>query len=137
MQGGIGAVQVLTGKAAARAVPDLMGLPKEGNVGLAIQAGVALAAGWVADMMLSPKAAEMILVGGLTAPTETLIVAFNVPFFSEALSPTTAANDVGRYVRRNPGRTVPSNGMGRYVPSGEVGMGRYAQPGSGAGVLYA
>lgn len=135
-EGSIGAVQVLTGKAAARAVPDLVGLPKQGNTGLATQAAVAVGAGFVADMFLSKRAANMILAGGLTAPLETLIVAYSVPFFSEALSPTTANNAVGRYVRaaRNPGRTVASGGggMGRYVPRSrpDPGVGDYA--GSGA-----
>lgn len=121
--------QVVVGKAAARSVPDLLGLPKQGNVGLAVQAGVALVAGWAADMFLGREASRAIMAGGLTAPLETLIVAYNVPWLSTSLAPVTAQSDVGAYVmggggangfRRNPGRSVqrrpaPARGLGRYA----------------------
>ena len=80
IDGAVEAGQILIGKAVARSIPDLANLPKEGNVGLAIQGGVALAAGFVADMFLSRDAARAILAGGLTAPLETLIVAYQVPW---------------------------------------------------------
>lgn len=130
MGGTVAAGQVLVGKAAARSIPDLAGLPKEGNTGLAIQAAVAVGLGWVADQFLSPQAAREILAGGLTAPLETMIVAFNVPWFSQALSPVTAGEDLGAYVRaRRPRRRV--SGQGNANGGGNGGMGRYVPPGSG------
>lgn len=120
-QGTMAAAQVLVGKAAARSVPDLVGLPKQGNVGLATQAGVALAIGYVADMFLSRQTAAAILAGALTAPLETFIVAQNVPWLSTALSPTTASAEVAGY-------------MGRYPrPAVMAGVSRYPQPALVAG----
>lgn len=123
MDGTIEAGQVLVGKAAARSVPDLAGLPKQGNVGLATQMGVALGMGWLADMFWSKQAARAILAGGLTAPLETLVVAYNVPWLSTALSPTTANATVSAYSmprRALPGGVAsyarPSGGMRGYVP---------------------
>lgn len=125
--------QVLIGKAAARSIPDLANLPKQGNVGLAIQAAVALGVGWLADRFVSEDAARAILAGGLTAPMETLVVAYNVPFLASALSPTTAQAEVGAYVRRSGGRMgayVPRRGVSSYVPPSRPepeasGMGMY------------
>ena len=119
MDGTVNAGQVLVGKAAARSVPDLMGLPKEGNTGLAIQAAVAVGIGFVADMFLSRQAAAAILAGGLTAPLETFLVAQDVPWIGEALSPVTAAAEVGSYTMgRYPARVnnnrLPAGNMGRY-----------------------
>lgn len=112
LDGSIAASQVLVGKAAARAVPEMANLPKQGNVGLAVQAAVALASGYVASMFLSRGSAAAIMAGGLSAPIETLIVANNIPFLSEALAPQTAQAAVNGY------------GMGRYSHSQ---VGRYPQ----------
>lgn len=125
--GAIEAGQVLIGKALVRSVPDLMGLPKEGNMGLAVQAGVAVTIGYVSEMFLSRDAARALLAGGLTAPLETVIVAYRVPWLSAALSPVTATNSLGAYVRGN-----GSAGMGRFVrhrlpaTSNARGLGAYA-----------
>lgn len=130
MDGTIQAGQVLVGKAATRSVPDLFQLPKQGNVGLAVQGAVAVGLGWVADMFLSKDAARAILAGGLTAPMETMIVAYQVPWLSTALAPTTANGNLQAYVRR---RAVPSGGDGvaAYVPrQPATGMGAYVR-GSG------
>ncbi len=122
--GAIEAGQVLIGKAIARSVPDLAGLPKEGNIGLAVQAGVALTSGYVAEMFLSKSAARAILAGGLTAPLETVIVAYRVPWLSQALSPVSATNNLGAYVR--------GGQLGAYVrerlpaSSANRGLGSYA-----------
>ncbi|MGE0347378.1 MAG: hypothetical protein AB7N73_15000 [Gemmatimonadales bacterium] len=126
--GAIEAGQVLVGKAMVRSVPDLAGLPKEGNVGLAIQAGVALVAGVLAEMFLSKDAARAILAGGLTAPLETVIVAYKVPWLAPALSPVSQTATLQAYVVGGNGR------LGRYVrerlpaatASGERGLGSYA-----------
>lgn len=116
MDGSIAASQVLVGKAVARSVPQMANLPKEGNVGLAVQAGVALATGYVASMFLSRGAAAALMAGGLSAPIETLIVANNVPFLSEALSPATVQASVNGY-----------RGVGRYAHTRtDRQLGRYA-----------
>jgi len=132
MDGTVNAGQVLVGKAAARSVPDLMGLPKEGNVGLAIQAAVAVGVGFFADMFLSRQAAAAILAGGLTAPLETFLVAQDVPWIGEALSPVTAAAEVGAYTMgRYPARVnnnrLPGN-MGRYPAARPSLMAGYPDP---------
>jgi hypothetical protein len=134
MDGGIEAVQILVGKAAARSIPDLIRAPKEGNVGLAVQAATALVVGWGASMFLSPNAARAMLAGGLTAPIETLVVAYRVPWLSNALAPVTAANNVGAYargrigngvsgyVRARPSIEIQERGLGGYVSSGDSGI---------------
>ena len=111
------AAQVLVGKAAARSIPDLTGLPKQGNTGLAIQAGVAVALGYVADMFTTPSTAAAILAGGLPAPLETFLVAQNVPWIGEALSPVTQQAEVENLT-----------GMGRYP-----GVSSYPRPALVAG----
>lgn len=118
MDGTMQAGQVLVGKAAARSAPDLMGFPKEGNVGLAIQVGIALAVGFVADMFVNPRTGAAILAGGLTAPLETFLVAQNVPWLGEALSPVTTQNAVGAYQRgtgRYTGAAPANRGLARYT----------------------
>lgn len=112
------AFQVLVGKAAVRTIPDMIGLPRAGNVGLATQAALAVVAGYLADMFLSRETSAAILAGGLTAPLETALVAYDVPWIGQALAPTTTANEVEALT-----------GVGRY-PNG---MGRYPQPALVAG----
>lgn len=108
--GAIEAGQILVGKALVRSVPDLAGLPKEGNVGLAIQTAVALVTGIVANMFLGKDASRAILAGGLTAPLETVIVAYKVPWLSGALSPVTSVQ-----------------GLSSYVGGGDMRLGAYAR----------
>lgn len=97
-QGAGDAALILIGKAGTRVIPSMLpNLPKEGNVGLAVQALTAVVLGMLAGMVVKPAQAKMILAGGLTAPVETLVVAMDVPFLAEALSPTTAAQEVGAY----------------------------------------
>lgn len=122
--------QILVGKAAVRSIPDLANLPKQGNVGLAVQAGTALVIGYVADMFLSANAARAMTAGALTAPLETLIVSYRVPWLSTALAPVSAASSLQAYVQGGGGS------LGRYArrpraaiaPPGnsERGLGRYA-----------
>jgi len=110
--------QVLVGKAAARSAPDLLGFPKEGNVGLAIQVAIAVAVGFVADMFVSARTGAAILAGGLTAPLETFLVAQEVPWLGEALSPVTSNNAVGAYRRgtgRYTGPAAANRGLARYT----------------------
>lgn len=120
--------QILVGKAAVRTIPDLIpNVPKEGNMGIALQAGTALVIGWVADMFLSKNAARAMTAGALTAPLETLIVAYQIPWISSALAPVSAQSNLQAYVRGNGGS------LGRYArrpriaaSSHDPGLGRYA-----------
>lgn len=130
--GGVEAAQILVGKAGARSLPDLVGLPKEGNLGLAVQALAALALGFGARYAFSEETSRAVLAGGLTAPLETLVVAYQVPWLSQALSPTTAVAQVGAYVR-----SARPEMLGRYARGGGAtaapkprrGLGRYATGG--------
>jgi len=127
-QGAMDAGAVLVGKAATRSLPQLLSLPQTGNTGLALQA---VAAGWAADRFVGPDVGRMILAGGLSAPMESLIIRFNVPWLSTALS---GGGAVGRYVQ--PG------GVRGYVPgahrNGMNGVAGYVSAGSrsGAGAGY-
>lgn len=127
----IEAGQILVGKAAVRTIPDLAGFSKEGNMGLAIQVGTALAIGFVADMFLSKQAARALTAGALTAPLETVIVAYEVPWLAPALAPVTAQGNLAAYVQpAGAPRMHAATGIGRHA-----GMGRYVQPnGSGGGM---
>lgn len=118
-QGAVDATLVLLGKAGARTIPAMLpNLPKEGNMGLAVQALVAVILGLGADMFLPPSQAKMVLAGGLTAPVETLVVSFNVPFLANALAPVTADQQLSAYY----GYVQPQ------IESGEIGA--YVQEGA-------
>ena len=126
--GVVEAGQILIGKAAVRSIPDLARLPKQGNTGLAVQIGTALAIGYGAEMFLSPAASRAMMAGALSAPLETLIVSYRVPWLSTALSPVTAEAGVSAYVMGS-----PSASLGRYArrpriapPAEDRGLGRYA-----------
>lgn len=127
--GAIEAGQILVGKAVVRSVPDLAGLPKEGNVGLAVQAATALFAGFVSEMFLSKEASRAILAGGLTAPLETVIVAYQVPWLSGALSPVTQSATLGAYVRGGGRASLGKYVRSRLPASNDRGLGAYAQGG--------
>jgi len=118
MKGGIQASQILVGEAVVRSVPQLAGMPKEGPMGLAVQAGTALVAGYVATMFLSRSAAAAITAGGLAAPIRTFIVAQDFPWIGRALSPVQVQANVGAYVmpKRIPRRVAPPKpGVGVYA----------------------
>lgn len=114
-RGTLTATQVLLGKAATRAIPDLIKLPKSGNAGLAVQVAVALALGYVGEMFFSKTTAAALLAGGLTAPVETLIVSANVPYVSQYLSPGASSSAVAGYVQ---GYVPPSRPIAGYVTHG-------------------
>jgi len=120
MTGGVRATQILVGEAVTRAVPQAAGLPIAGPMGLAVQAGVAIVAGYVATMFLSRDAAAAITAGGLSAPIRTFIISQKVPFIADALSPVATQAAIGAYVqpRRLPRRTPTSKAtaLGKYVP---------------------
>lgn len=134
VDGSVEAVQILIGKAAVRSVPDLVGAPKQGNIGLAVQAATALVVGYVGGMFLSENAARAMMAGGLTAPLETLIVSYNVPWLGAALSPVSTMNGVAAYasrpqlsgyVKRRPAPIVAARGMAGYVSSADRGLSDY------------
>ena len=85
MDAGLGAAQVVIGKAGARAIPTMLKLPADGPMGLATQVAAALAMGFVGSY-LSPSAGKMLLIGGLCAPIESFIKGANIPVISSALS---------------------------------------------------
>lgn len=126
MDGFVEAGQVLVGKAAVRSIPDLVGAPKQGNMGLAVQVGTALVIGFASEMFFSKRTSQAMVAGALTAPLETLIVAQDIPWLGRALSPVTAVNGMNAYVMGGNGR------LGRYVrrraitPASSAGLGRYA-----------
>lgn len=125
MDGTMDAVLVLTGKAATRTIPIVANLPKEGNVGLAVQALTAVVVGLVAGRVgiFNPTQARMLLAGGLTGPLETLIVANNIPFLGPALSPVEGEAQMGAYVEGYVDVPVIESvsGVGGYADS-ELGM---------------
>lgn len=121
-EGAQDAALVLVGKAATRTIPLMANLPKEGNLGLAIQALTAVVTGMIASRVLSPSRARMVLAGGLTAPMETLVVSYNVPFLAPALQPVESDAQLSAY-------------LGGYVegppPAVEAGVSGYVNEGVG------
>lgn len=127
-QGAMDAALILVGKAGARTLPSMLpNLPKEGNIGLAMQALVAVAIGLLADQVLPAAQAKMVLAGGLTAPVETLVVSFNVPFLADALAPVTASEQLSAYYGYvQPPQIAPGGDVGAYVHEGaDLAMGGY------------
>lgn len=126
MDGAMDSALVLTGKAATRAIPLMINLPKEGNLGLAIQGATAVVVSMLAQNFLRPQQARMILAGGLTAPLETLIVSYNIPFLAPALQPVEGDAQLsaylGGYVSPPPPAPTNGEGVGGYV---DEGMGNY------------
>ncbi len=126
MDGAMDSGLVLVGKAATRAIPLMANLPKEGNIGLAVQGLTAVVVSMLAQNFLRPAQARMILAGGLTAPLETLIVSFNVPFLAPALQPVEGDAQLsaylGGYVSPPPPAPTNGEGVGGYV---DEGMGDY------------
>lgn len=109
----VGGAEVVVGKAAARGLPDLFNLPKGGNLGLAIQAGVGLAIAVIGDALRLPRDhVAMLAAGAFSAPLETLAVAHDVPFLGNALHPVSAAADVRGYMSAG---YNPGGGVGRFV----------------------
>lgn len=79
-------LQVMLGKAGARAVPTLLKLPTTGTMGIGVQLASAVAVGMVAEQFVSRDAARMIVAGGVSAPLEALVISYNVPFLAPALT---------------------------------------------------
>lgn len=115
MNGAIDAGEVVVGKAATRAIPNLVGLPTTDALGLAVQGLSALVVGWAAHAFISPNAGKMMLAGGLSAPIESFIKSMNIPFLSANLGEDVVEIEgMGGYVQ------VPDqSGMSGYVQMGE------------------
>jgi len=113
--GVIDAGEVVIGKAAARTIPTLVGLPTGDTMGLVVQALSALVVGWAGHSFISANAGKMLLAGGLSAPVESLIKQMNLPIISAALGEDVVEIDgVSGYVQ------VPDqSGMSGYVQMGE------------------
>lgn len=126
-QGAQDALGVVAGKALARMIPTVVPqLPKAGVVGLGVQAATAVLVGFGASKFLGREVGRMVLAGGLSAPLETAVVAFRVPFLGTALDPVAST------------AAVAAASMGAYVPR-RVGSGRplaaYVNPNGGLGSM--
>jgi hypothetical protein len=96
-QGFKDAAGVVVGKAAARAIPQMVGLAQAGYAGLAIQGVAAIAAGYAANRFLGANFGRMVLAGGLSAPLEALVKSLNIPIISAGLGDDLYLGGVGSY----------------------------------------
>lgn len=114
--GVVDAAEVVIGKAAARAIPTAINLPKEGPMGLLIQAGTAIVVGMLGVQFISKNAGKMMLAGALAAPVESLIAGLNIPFISPALAPV----GMGLYPQLYSYPQVGAGAAAEPVPTGLV-----------------
>lgn len=122
------AAGIIAGEVGARTLPTLLKLPKQGAVGLGVQALSAVALGYGADRFVNKDVGRMVLAGALAAPMKTFIVSKNVPFLAPALSPAAQSAELGAYagwglsgynlVPRLP-QPAQAAGVAGYVPSEE------------------
>lgn len=80
------AAGVLAGKAAARAIPELIGFRQSGAAGMGMQLLSGVVAAYVADMFMGAKFARQVMAGALLAPLESVIIGANIPILSPALA---------------------------------------------------
>jgi len=97
MDGAVEAAEIIVGKTGARVVPGFLNLPRTGNVGLAVQAAVAVGLGYVASIVAGPNVGAAVLAGGLTAPLEDLAVRYNIPVVGPALAIPAGGGTTGMY----------------------------------------
>jgi hypothetical protein len=71
----IDAVGVIGGKVGTRVLAELLPIPGKGApmMNFLVQAGSAIAVGTVAQMMVSPQVARMVVAGGLATPIESFL----------------------------------------------------------------
>lgn len=125
VDGSIAAVQLTVGKAASRAVPQLLNLPSGGPVGVAIRAGTGVGLGLVVDNFMGGDLGERILEGALQGALEDVIVGYNLPFIGPALARAPgivpAGGTTGRYLHSGPADALRAYGngnrMARYTGS--------------------
>ena len=113
----IDAGEVVVGKATAKMIPQMIGIPSSGPMGLLTQALVAIGVGFLGTQMISSNAGKMMLAGALASPVEDMIKQMNIPFISPALGEgevfiedMNAYPQIGNYPRGN---------MGDYYAVGE------------------
>ena len=132
LKGLSGAAAALTGKVATRAVPEMVNLPRQGNVGLATEALVALGVGLVGDALV-PRWGDYIMAGAFMGPLERVIRDANIPVLSTALSGyvPTSRNPfrrdyprVGSYSSGAPLGSYASTGRNGFSVPAEVVQGR-------------
>lgn len=121
------AAAIVGGEAAARIIPTMAKLPKEGPVGLAVQAAAGVAAGYLANRFMGREVGRLVLAGALSAPLKTALVAARVPVLSPALSPATQAEALGAYKSLR-AYVLPS---GDQVGTRRPGMGSYVSASRG------
>jgi hypothetical protein len=125
---GVGnAVMLVGGKAAARIAADFVPIPQAGAMGMAVQAGVALGVGLLADAFLPRAQADYVLAGALAGPIESAVISFGVPYVSEALvqlpaAPGAAVEGYPRQLRAV--GAYPALGM---VPQAADALGAYGE----------
>lgn len=79
--GAIDAVELLGGKAVARAVPSLVGMERESTTGLIVQTIAAGAAG-IGASYINPNLGKMVLAGGFSSPLESLLKKVGIPYLT-------------------------------------------------------
>lgn len=110
--GVIDAGEVVLGKAGARIVPQTLGIPTTGAMGLGVQVLSAVVIGWLGTF-ISSNASKMLLAGGLAAPVEDFLKTLNLPFIGPALGEDVV--EISAY---------PQGLLGAYPGSGDL-MGQY------------
>jgi hypothetical protein len=85
MEGVKGGAGVVLGKAAVRAIPQMVGIARTGVVGIAAQAAVGVMLAPFVDKMLRGWG-KPFLYGAFAAPLETFAVSLNLPVIGPALS---------------------------------------------------
>lgn len=135
MKGAKGALFMLGGEAAAKAIPQQFNLPQAGTMGLAVQTGVAVAVGLAADKFIGREAGARMLEGALSVPLRKVIVGANIPVLSQALSGyVVPASGRTRPVRSIPGgRPVAGYVQARHLAGTRTGPSRF-ETAAGAGV---
>jgi hypothetical protein len=76
---------VIVGKAASRALPTLVNLNQSGPVGLLVQAGAGLVAGYALAQVVGRDFGVAVIAGGFAAAGESVIKTANIPILSPAL----------------------------------------------------
>ena len=111
------ATHIVIGKSVARMVPNLVGLPNVGMLGILVQFGGGVVAGLLGSF-ISPNAGKMMLASGLAAPMESLIKQMNIPFISASLGEELV--EFSSYPQVGVSAYPEVEGMSAYPGSGEL-----------------
>lgn len=85
MEGLKGGAGVVLGKAAVRAIPTMVGIPRTGMLGIGAQAAIGVVLAPFVDRFLRGWG-KPFLYGAFAAPLESLAVSLNLPVVGPALS---------------------------------------------------